>query len=106
MTLPRSGSKWGASTWTSTLLEFVNIKMADDNHRDLVDDTGNGEPTRRAQEVIYCEICTFPPEVQVHLISANIQYCEFSGSLTKCKAWLESEHPDLYNKLYSAGTSP
>lgn len=37
-------------------------------------------------------VCTFPPE-----------YCEFGSSFTRCKEWLESEHPDLYQKYYSDG---
>ncbi|KAH3899033.1 probable Translation machinery-associated protein 22 [Saccharomycodes ludwigii] len=48
--------------------------------------------------VVYCDICTFPPE-----------YCEFSGKIKRCKVWLQENHPDLYTKLYgeegSAGTS-
>ncbi|KAN0096944.1 Translation initiation factor SUI1 [Tylopilus felleus] len=41
-------------------------------------------------QVLYCEICTFPPE-----------YCEFGSSLTKCKEWLHAAHPQLYEKYYS-----
>lgn len=37
-------------------------------------------------------VCTFPPE-----------YCEFGSSLTRCKEWLQEEHPDLFNKYYSDG---
>ncbi len=33
------------------------------------------------------------------------QYCEFGGTTKKCEEWLESSHPDLHSKLYSAGTS-
>src|SRR5579859_2984482 len=40
------------------------------------------------------------------MVVLTCKYCEFGGSLTKCKAWLESEHEDLYNKLYSAGLPP
>lgn len=39
---------------------------------------------------VYCAICTFPPE-----------YCEFSSSSTKCRAWLSSSHPELAAKIYS-----
>ncbi|KAK9461530.1 translation initiation factor SUI1 [Lipomyces oligophaga] len=45
---------------------------------------------RKAVEVLYCGICTFPPE-----------YCEFGGSLAKCKDWLKSTHESLYETLYS-----
>ncbi|EPQ58864.1 density-regulated protein DRP1 [Gloeophyllum trabeum ATCC 11539] len=41
-------------------------------------------------QVLYCEVCTFPPE-----------YCEFGSRLSKCKEWLKSEHPDLYDRYYS-----
>ncbi|KIM78290.1 hypothetical protein PILCRDRAFT_824503 [Piloderma croceum F 1598] len=41
-------------------------------------------------QVLYCEVCTFPPE-----------YCEFGSSLTRCKEWLQEEHPDLFDKYYS-----
>lgn len=40
--------------------------------------------------VVYCGVCTWPPE-----------YCEFGPSLQKCKDWLESNHPSLFNALYS-----
>lgn len=41
------------------------------------------------KEVIYCDVCSYPPE-----------YCEFSGKLKRCKKWLNDTHPDLYAKLY------
>ncbi|CCE61552.1 hypothetical protein TPHA_0A04770 [Tetrapisispora phaffii CBS 4417] len=41
------------------------------------------------QEVVYCGVCTFPPE-----------YCEFTGKLKRCKVWLKENHSDLYEKLY------
>ncbi|KAG8219080.1 eukaryotic translation initiation factor 1-like protein [Butyriboletus roseoflavus] len=41
-------------------------------------------------QVLYCEICTFPPE-----------YCEFGSSLTRCKEWLQAAHPQLFEKYYS-----
>lgn len=40
-------------------------------------------------EVLYCGVCTFPPE-----------YCEFGGTAKRCKEWLQSKHSDLYDKLY------
>ncbi|KAJ6564494.1 translation initiation factor SUI1 [Mycena capillaripes] len=40
--------------------------------------------------VIYCAVCTYPPE-----------YCEFGASLTRCKEWLKEDHPDLFDKYYS-----
>ncbi|OBZ70356.1 Phospho-2-dehydro-3-deoxyheptonate aldolase [Grifola frondosa] len=47
------------------------------------------QPTPPVQ-VLYCEVCTFPPE-----------YCEFGSSITRCKEWLLKEHPDLHEKYYS-----
>ncbi|KAG2073355.1 density-regulated protein DRP1 [Suillus decipiens] len=44
----------------------------------------------RPLEVLYCQICTFPPE-----------YCEFGSSLTRCKEWLQGESPQLFEKYYS-----
>ncbi|KAK9449526.1 translation initiation factor SUI1 [Limtongia smithiae] len=44
----------------------------------------------KALSIVYCGVCSFPPE-----------YCEFGGTLPKCKEWLLEEHPDLYEKLYS-----
>ncbi|KAG1758930.1 density-regulated protein DRP1 [Suillus occidentalis] len=44
----------------------------------------------RPLEVLYCQICTFPPE-----------YCEFGSSLTRCKEWLQEAHPQLFDKYYS-----
>lgn len=40
--------------------------------------------------MIYCGVCSFPPE-----------YCEFGGKFVHCKAWLEENHSDLYDKLYA-----
>jgi len=39
---------------------------------------------------MYCGVCTFP-----------VEYCEFGSHLTKCKEWLQKEHPDLYDRYYS-----
>ncbi|KAI9488596.1 mitochondrial translation initiation factor [Zychaea mexicana] len=41
------------------------------------------------QQVLYCGVCTMPPE-----------YCEFSGTQNKCKEWLQDNHEDVYNKMY------
>ena len=40
---------------------------------------------------VYCGVCSLPPE-----------YCEFMPTLTKCTAWLESNHPDLFASLYAS----
>ncbi|KAF7508358.1 Translation machinery-associated protein 22 [Endocarpon pusillum] len=44
----------------------------------------------QARNVIYCGVCTLPPE-----------YCEFGGTVKKCEEWLEKYHPDMHEKLYS-----
>ncbi|KAI4183399.1 MAG: hypothetical protein LQ346_006342 [Caloplaca aetnensis] len=51
-------------------------------------ETAPSEP--QARTVIYCGVCTLPPE-----------YCEFGGTAKKCKEWLEKTHPDMHEKLYS-----
>ncbi|KAK6465847.1 translation machinery-associated protein 22 [Scheffersomyces coipomensis] len=43
-----------------------------------------------AKEVLYCKVCSFPPE-----------YCEFGVSLKKCQEWLEDANKELYDQLYS-----
>jgi len=48
------------------------------------------EPPVKPLEMLYCEICSFPPE-----------YCEFGSSVSKCKSWLEEAHPELYEKYWS-----
>lgn len=47
-----------------------------------------------AKSVLYCPHCTFPPE-----------YCTFSSSASKCKAWLIESHPDLAEKIYGSSSS-
>ncbi|KIY67241.1 density-regulated protein DRP1, partial [Cylindrobasidium torrendii FP15055 ss-10] len=47
------------------------------------------EPTPPAQ-VLYCGVCSFP-----------VEYCEFGERITRCKEWLNEEHPDLFSKYYS-----
>ncbi|MCJ1246247.1 Translation machinery-associated protein 22 [Trapelia coarctata] len=44
----------------------------------------------QARHVIYCGVCTLPPE-----------YCEFGGTVKKCEEWLEKNYPDMHEKLYS-----
>ncbi|KAJ1981185.1 Translation machinery-associated protein 22 [Dimargaris xerosporica] len=51
--------------------------------------TDIASPTAVTKDVVYCQVCTFPPE-----------YCEFGASLPRCQKWLEANHPDLYAKLY------
>lgn len=42
------------------------------------------------KEVLYCGVCTFPPE-----------YCEFGLSFNRCKEWLNSNHKEVFDNLYS-----
>lgn len=43
-----------------------------------------------AKTVIYCGVCTLPPE-----------YCEFGLSFNRCKQWLKENYEDMFNTLYS-----
>lgn len=43
-----------------------------------------------ARKVLYCGVCTLPPE-----------YCEFGGTAKKCEEWLHQNHPDVHQQLYS-----
>lgn len=49
------------------------------------------EITITPKSVLYCGVCSFPPE-----------YCEFGASLKRCKQWLEDNNSELFEKLYSA----
>ncbi|OJD29277.1 translation machinery-associated protein 22 [Diplodia corticola] len=48
-------------------------------------------PPPEAKQVVYCGVCTLPPE-----------YCEFGGTTKKCEEWLQEHHPDMHGRLYSA----
>ncbi|PWW79367.1 eIF1-like protein [Tuber magnatum] len=43
-----------------------------------------GPPEPQARRVLYCAICTLPPE-----------YCEFGTTSKKCREWLEMNHSEL-----------
>ncbi|CDM30007.1 hypothetical protein DTO013E5_8293 [Penicillium roqueforti] len=47
-------------------------------------------PVVQARHVVYCGVCTLPPE-----------YCEFGGTAKKCEEWLKDNESDLWDKLYS-----
>ncbi|KXS13694.1 density-regulated protein DRP1 [Gonapodya prolifera JEL478] len=53
------------------------------------EDAPSGPTTRVLKSILYCSICSYPPEL-----------CEWGGSLEKCKAWLRDSHPDTFEKLY------
>ncbi|KAG4300679.1 hypothetical protein PCK1_003108 [Pneumocystis canis] len=48
------------------------------------------ENIKKAKNVIYCGVCSFPPE-----------YCEYGGSINKCMKWLKENHLEMYNQFYS-----
>ncbi|KAF2707586.1 RNA binding protein-like protein Tma22 [Pleomassaria siparia CBS 279.74] len=47
-------------------------------------------PSEYPKTVTYCGVCSLPPE-----------YCEFGGTVKKCEEWLEENHSDMHEKLYS-----
>ncbi|CAI7627400.1 unnamed protein product [Penicillium discolor] len=47
-------------------------------------------PAVQARHVVYCGVCTLPPE-----------YCEFGGTAKKCEEWLKDNESDLWDTLYS-----
>ncbi|KAJ5429083.1 Density-regulated protein DRP1 [Penicillium cf. griseofulvum] len=51
------------------------------------------ETPAQARQVVYCGVCTLPPE-----------YCEFGGTAKKCEEWLKENESDLWDTLYSEGT--
>jgi len=55
---------------------------------DTTEETAPPEP--QAKKILYCEVCTLPPE-----------YCEFTPTAKKCKEWLENEHPELVSVIYN-----
>ncbi|KAK0656164.1 translation machinery-associated protein 22 [Cercophora newfieldiana] len=48
------------------------------------------EPAHVGRHVIYCGVCTLPPE-----------YCEYGGTVKKCQEWLEKQHPSMYERIWS-----
>ncbi|CAO1617591.1 unnamed protein product [Sympodiomycopsis kandeliae] len=53
-----------------------------------------GPVAPEAKQVLYCPHCTFPPE-----------YCTFSSSASKCKAWLIENHPEQAEKIYGSSST-
>ncbi|KAG4304710.1 hypothetical protein PORY_001763 [Pneumocystis oryctolagi] len=62
------------------MIQEADVKEVDIEYEDI----------KKAKDVIYCGVCSFPPE-----------YCEFGDSSKKCMKWLEDNYIDIYNKLYS-----
>ncbi|KAK4684999.1 density-regulated protein, partial [Tremellales sp. Uapishka_1] len=50
-------------------------------------------PSTKPVQPFYCAICSLPTE-----------YCEFGASVSKCKAWLEEEDKEEYERLWSEST--
>ncbi|KAF7713405.1 Translation machinery-associated protein 22 [Penicillium ucsense] len=50
----------------------------------------SGPIESQARRVVYCGVCTLPPE-----------YCEFGGTAKKCEEWLKANHEDLWSRLHS-----
>eukprot|EP00158_Paraphelidium_tribonemae_P000924 Partr_v1_DN23693_c0_g1_i2_m18841 putative Density-regulated protein len=48
-----------------------------------------------ALHVVYCQICTFPPE-----------YCSYSAKPAKCKEWLRGANLGMFAKLYPTELTP
>ncbi|PMD49744.1 translation machinery-associated protein 22 [Hyaloscypha bicolor E] len=44
----------------------------------------------QSRHVVYCGVCSLPPE-----------YCEFGGTVKKCQDWLQKNHADMYDRLWS-----
>jgi len=79
---------WGAQL----CFHFRQTRTADKHRKYTMAESveaplGNAPP--EAKEIIYCEVCTLPPE-----------YCEFTSTAKKCREWLEAEHPDLVPIVY------
>ncbi|KAK0249957.1 Translation machinery-associated protein 22 [Friedmanniomyces endolithicus] len=53
-------------------------------------DTATATDARPPKQVVYCDVCTLPPE-----------YCEYGGTTKKCSDWLLANHPALHSHLYS-----
>ncbi|CZR65865.1 related to density-regulated protein, translation initiation factor [Phialocephala subalpina] len=44
----------------------------------------------QSRHVVYCGVCSLPPE-----------YCEFGGTVKKCQDWLQKNHSNMYERLWS-----
>ncbi|KAI9202207.1 translation initiation factor SUI1 [Polychytrium aggregatum] len=71
-------------------LAHINVRQNTSADMSDTEEQTTWPPTRVIENIVYCQVCSLPPE-----------YCEFSGSIDKCKAWLQSNHPDLYDKIWA-----
>lgn len=49
-------------------------------------------PSTKPITVFYCGVCSLPTE-----------YCEFGTRVSKCKAWLEEENKEEYERVWGEG---
>ncbi|KAH7163322.1 translation initiation factor SUI1 [Dactylonectria estremocensis] len=54
-------------------------------------DTEQAEGEPQGRHVLYCGVCTLPPE-----------YCEYGGTVKKCQEWLQKNEPVKYDQIWSA----
>ncbi|ODH51954.1 translation machinery-associated protein 22 [Paracoccidioides brasiliensis] len=67
-------------------------------------------PEPQARHIVYCggefPFClskAFPTLFRSQEAFRRI-YCEFGGTVKKCQEWLQDNHPDMYQRLYSDET--
>ncbi|KPM45426.1 hypothetical protein AK830_g1083 [Neonectria ditissima] len=54
-------------------------------------DTEQPEGELQGRNVVYCGVCTLPPE-----------YCEYGGTVKRCQEWLQKNEPVMYDRIWSA----
>jgi len=72
--------------------EGRSTPLSIDEYRLLIESIGYSNTGHSDSIISDRAVCTLPPE-----------YCEFGSHLTKCKAWLQEAHPELYEQYYSEG---
>lgn len=50
-------------------------------------------------------LCATRPQEADQYPSSGLQYCEYGGTVRKCQEWLESHHKEMYDRIWSAGSS-
>ncbi|KAK7423328.1 Translation machinery-associated protein 22 [Neonectria punicea] len=53
-------------------------------------DTEQPEGELQGRNVVYCGVCTLPPE-----------YCEYGGTVRRCQEWLQKNEPVMYDRIWS-----
>ncbi|XP_078361130.1 density-regulated protein homolog [Oculina patagonica] len=98
------GSPWGPpwDGWflhlrvkcTAAVFENLEIKMADNMADEGECDLATENPAEIEEkieyplEVQYCGVCSLP-----------LEYCEYTSEYEKCKEWLKTNMPDVYETL-------